>query len=154
MRAGWDGLSVSFRLTRQEKCNRLGWLTYAAGNHSARAEGSASARRWWRIAAKRRKDGVQREQTEGVIERKGLSVVRRQKQTGAGAPTNAPQSEECGLETSVLSRVIFHNRQPGRNPLARPAPAEENAGAAHPLPRGGEGKGGHEHCQELGGTGH
>jgi hypothetical protein len=43
---------------------------------------------------------------------------------------------------SVPSRVILHNGQPGRNPLTRPAPAEENAGAVHPLSQGGEGKGG------------
>ena len=27
-----------------------------------------------------------------------------------------------------------------RDPLTRPAPAEENAGAVHPLPQGGEGR--------------
>jgi len=43
---------------------------------------------------------------------------------------------------SVLFRVILDNGQPARHPLTRPAPAGENAGAVHPLPQGGEGKGG------------
>ena len=37
---------------------------------------------------------------------------------------------------SVLSHAIVYNEQPGRNPLTRPAPADESAVAVHPLPSG------------------
>jgi hypothetical protein len=40
---------------------------------------------------------------------------------------------------SVLSHAIVYNERPGRNPLTRPAPADESAFAGHPLPQGGEG---------------
>jgi hypothetical protein len=42
---------------------------------------------------------------------------------------------------SVLSRVIVDNDPLGRNPLTRPAPAEENAGGGPPSPPRGRGAG-------------
>jgi hypothetical protein len=36
---------------------------------------------------------------------------------------------------SVLSHAIVYNERPGRNPLIRPAPADESAFAGHPPPR-------------------
>ena len=48
---------------------------------------------------------------------------------------------ERQVPASVLSRVIVDNEQLGRDPLTRPAPAEENAGSGPPSPQGGEGRG-------------
>jgi len=48
---------------------------------------------------------------------------------------------ERQVPASVLSRVIVDNEQLGRDPLTRPAPAEENAGGGPPSPPRGRGAG-------------
>ena len=48
-----------------------------------------------------------------------------------GPPRSFYVSAGCGL---------VRRRGKARNPLTWPAPAEENAGAVHPLPQGGEGR--------------
>jgi hypothetical protein len=57
-------------------------LTYGARGNRAWAGGSKSAPQRQTRVRKRKKDVIQREQTEGFIENKGLSVFRGSKQTG------------------------------------------------------------------------
>jgi hypothetical protein len=82
-------------------------------------------------------------QAEGLSQ--SLESLRKQELARADEVATLPTSEVVSRVASRLQEQVTGNReqgtgQQGINPLTRPAPAGESAGAGHPLPQGGEGQ--------------
>jgi len=89
-------------------------------------------------------------EAEGL--RQSLESLRKQELTRINEVATLPTAEVANRVASRLQEQVTGNREQGTgkseqwtgqlplNPLARPAPAGENAAAGHPLPQGGEGK--------------
>ena len=97
-------------------------------------------------------------QAEGLSQ--SLESLRKQELARADEVATLPTSEVVSRVASRLQEQVSGNREQGSgqqllNPLTRPAPAGESAGAGHPLPQGGEGqdKAGGEGQNNPGGEG-
>jgi hypothetical protein len=82
-------------------------------------------------------------QAEGL--RQSLASLRQQELARADEVATLPTSEVVSRVASRLQEQVSGVRDQGSgqqplNPLTRPAPAGESAGAGHPLPQGGEGQ--------------
>jgi uncharacterized phage infection (PIP) family protein YhgE len=82
-------------------------------------------------------------QAEGLSQ--SLASLRQQELARADEVATLPTSEVVSRVASRLQEQVSGNRGQGSgqqplNPLTRPAPAGESAGAGHPLPQGGEGQ--------------
>jgi myosin heavy subunit len=82
-------------------------------------------------------------EAEGL--RQSLESLRKQELARTDEVATLPTSEVASRVASRLQEQGTGNREQGTeqqalNPLTRPAPADENAVAGHPLPQGGEGQ--------------
>jgi hypothetical protein len=82
-------------------------------------------------------------EAEGL--RQSLESLRQQELARANEVATLPTSTVASRVASRLQEQVTGNREQGTgqlpfDPLTRPAPADESAGAGHPLPQGGEGQ--------------